>query len=72
MEKQVKHGQTVNLSKARDTIEVTFKNYDFGLHDGNGKMTDNVMKSNKCNLCDFTSSHKGNLRTHLKMHSVES
>ena len=28
-------------------------------------------KSNKCNQCDFASSHTGHLRTHLKMHSGE-
>ena len=28
-------------------------------------------KSNKCNLCDYASSHAGNLRTHLKAHSGE-
>ena len=28
-------------------------------------------KSNKCNLCDYASSHTGHLRTHLKMHSGE-
>ena len=26
---------------------------------------------NKCNMCDYTSSHAGDLRTHLKMHSGE-
>ena len=28
-------------------------------------------KSNKCNLCDYASSHAGHLRTHMKMHSGE-
>ena len=28
-------------------------------------------KSNKCNQCDYTSSHAGNLRAHLKTHSGE-
>ena len=28
-------------------------------------------KSNKCNLCDYASSHAGHLRAHLKMHSGE-
>ena len=28
-------------------------------------------KSNKCNFCDYASSHAGHLRTHLKMHSGE-
>ena len=30
-----------------------------------------IKKSNKCNMCDYTSSHAGDLRTHLKMHSGE-
>ena len=29
----------------------------------------NKVKSNKCNLCDYVSSHAGHLRRHLKMHS---
>ena len=28
-------------------------------------------KSNKCNQCDYASSEKGHLRTHLKTHSGE-
>ena len=28
-------------------------------------------KLNKCNLCDYASGHKGNLRTHLKTHFRE-
>ena len=34
--------------------------------------TNNVAeKSNKCNQCDYASSVKSNLKTHLKMHSGE-
>ena len=33
--------------------------------------TKNVIKSNKCNQCDYASSHLGHLRIHLKMHSGE-
>ena len=51
------------------------ENYDFVLKGANGKIpkktTDNVNKSNKCNQCDYASSHAGNLRTHLKTHSGE-
>ena len=35
------------------------------------KNTDNVIKSHKCNQCDYASSHAGHLRTHLKKHSGE-
>ena len=40
---------------------------------GNGleKMTNNVIKSNKCNQCDYASSQSGHLMTHLKTHSEE-
>ena len=31
----------------------------------------NVVKSNKCNQCNYASSHAGHLRTHLKTHSGE-
>ena len=35
------------------------------------KNTDNIIKSNKCNQCDYASSQTGHLRTHLKTHSGE-
>ena len=35
------------------------------------KTTGIVVKSNKCNQCDYASSRAGNLRTHLKSHSGE-
>ena len=35
------------------------------------KMTKNVTKLKKCNQCNYASSHKGNLRAHLKTHSGE-
>ena len=35
------------------------------------KMTDNVIKLNKCSQCDYASSQAGNLRQHLKTHSGE-
>ena len=51
------------------------KIYDIGLKDANVKMqkqTGNVIKSNKCNQCDYASSRPSDLRTHLKIHSGES
>ena len=50
-------------------------NYDFSLKDSNveilKKTIKNVIKSNKCNQCDYASSHTGDLRRHLKTHSGE-
>ena len=50
-------------------------NYDFGLKGANvkilGKTIDNMIKSNKCNQCDFASSQAGDLRRHLKTHGGE-
>ena len=76
-----------HLGKAQHTLgmEQTLENYDFGfvlaytgytgLKDANVKIlrknTDNVIKSNKCNQCDYASSQAGDLRTHLKTHSGE-
>ena len=51
------------------------ENYDFVLNGAHVKIpkktTDNVIKSNKCNQCDYDSSHAFTLRTHLKTHSGE-
>ena len=51
------------------------ENYDLVLKGANEKIpkktTDNVIKSNKCNQCDYASSQAGNLRQHLKTHSGE-
>ena len=35
------------------------------------KKANNKRRSNKCKQCDFTSSDKSDVRTHLKKHSVE-
>ena len=35
------------------------------------KMTDNVIKINKCNQCEYVFSRAGDLRKHLKMHRGE-
>ena len=38
---------------------------------GQIKETDNTEKPNKCHQCDYSSSHAGDLRKHLKTHSGE-
>ena len=35
------------------------------------KTTDNLIKSNKCNQCNYASSRAGHLKQHLKTHSGE-
>ena len=49
-------------------------NYVFGL-DANVKLlkktTGYVIKSKKCNQCDYASSHAGHLKVHLKTHIGE-
>ena len=56
-------------------MEQPLENFDFSLKDANVKIlkkrTDNAIKSNKCNQCDYASSQAGNLRSHLKTHSGE-
>ena len=54
------------------TIE-QMENYDFVLKGAKKtkKITEKVVKSNKCNQCDYTSSCAGNLRQHLKIQSEE-
>ena len=56
-------------------MEQNLENYYFGLKDANviivKKNTDYVMKSNKCNQCDFASFYASALRIHLKIHSGE-
>ena len=51
------------------------ESFKFGLKDANVKILKktikNVIKSNKCNQCDYASSHTGNLRAHLITHSEE-
>ena len=51
------------------------ESYKFGLKDANVKILKktikNVIKSNKCNQCDYASSQTGHLRTHMKTHSGE-
>ena len=57
-------------------MEQTSENDDFsGIKDPTVeiimKKTNDVTKSNKCNQCEYASSHAGHLRTHLKIHSGE-
>ena len=63
------------MGKAQHTLgmEQTLEHYDFGLKDGKipKKKTDNVIKSKKCNQCEYASSRAGDLRKHLKTHSGE-
>ena len=71
---------TKNNSQFKATIgptptHIKMENYELCLKDANvriqKKATENVIKSNKCNQCGYTSSQAGNLRQHLKMHSGE-
>ena len=60
------------MGKAQHTsgMEQTLQHYD---KDGKipKKKTDNVIKSKKCNQCEYASSRAGDLRKHLKTHSGE-
>ena len=65
-----------HLDKAQNIVTIEdMENYEFDLKDANVKIpkraTGNAIKSNKCNQCDYESSHAGNLRTHLTTHSGE-
>ena len=54
-------------------MDQNLENYDLGLKEAEilKKRTDCVIKSNKCNQCDYSSSCAINLRRHLKIHSGE-
>ena len=56
-------------------MEQTFEKYEFGLKDVSikiqRKVTDSGIKQNKCNQCDFASSHTTDMRRHLRTHSGE-
>ena len=51
------------------------ENHDFGLKDANVKIlkeeTNNVIKSHKCNQCEYASSRADHFNNHLKTHSGE-
>ena len=54
-------------------MELTLENYGFGMKNTNVNILkkNTVIRSNKCNQCDFASSRAGNLRIHLITHSGE-
>ena len=65
-----------HLDKAQHTMAIEqMENYDFVLKGANVKIpkktTDNVIKSNKCNQCDYASSRGSTLGQHLKTHNGE-
>ena len=68
---------TNDLEKTHHTVamEKNIENYDLVLNDANleilKKNADNVIKSHKCNQCNYASSYKSHLRNHLKTHSGE-
>ena len=63
------------LGKAQHTMATKqMEKYDFvlkGAHVKIPKKTSDNVKSNKCNQCDYASSHAFTLRTLLKTHSGE-
>ena len=56
-------------------LQQTNENYSSSLENVNvnipRKNTDNVIKTNKCNQCDYATSHPGQLRRRFKTHSRE-
>ena len=66
------------MSKAQHSLATAMEGMEslkFGLKDANVKILKNtiknVIKSNKCNQCDYASSQPVHLRRHLKAHSGE-
>ena len=64
------------MGKAQHTMAIEqMEIYDLVLKGANikipKKITDKVITPVKCNQCDYASSHTGNLRQHLKIHSEE-
>ena len=72
--------KSISLKRPLDKVqqqmamEHNIANYDIPW-DSNAKIlkktTDNVIRSKKCNQCDYASSRAGHLRRHLMMHSGE-
>ena len=58
-------GKDLDKTQQTVTMEKNLQNYDLILKDAN------VIRSHECNQCNYVSSHKGHLRTHLKTHSGE-
>ena len=56
-----------------NTMEQACQNNDFDLKGEEilMKKTDNAIKPNKCNQCNFASFHARSLKVHLKIHSGE-
>ena len=56
-------------------MEEKLQNHNFGSKDAIFKIlkktTENVIRPNKCNQCDYASFQTGNLKKHLKTHSGE-
>ena len=56
-------------------MENSLENYELALRNASSKIqkkrTDNFIKSNKCNKCDYASSQIGHLNRHLKTHTGE-
>ena len=59
-----------HLDKAQPKVTIEqMETYSFDLKHVNEKIK--VIKSNKCNQCDFAASRAGALRSHMKTHSGE-
>ena len=52
-------------------MEETLENHELSKQNVSMKKKTNVIKSNKCNQCDYASSYANALKTHLKTHSGE-
>ena len=52
-------------------MEETFENENLNLKDSIVKKENIAIKSNKCNQCDYVSSHAGHVREHFRTHGGE-